>query len=80
MYDDFGLSLASPFDPFDPHYDAQPQRVRQYRLDKSTGVILPGQYSHGRVGLVFNTFNLFKVSKLILCSFTQAVRDKRLPL
>ena len=31
---------------------------------ESTGLKLPGQYTHGRDGLVFNTFNLFKIYSL----------------
>ena len=51
MYDDFDVShyQASPFDPFDVHYDAQRVRVRHYRLEESTGAILPGLYNHARI-------------------------------
>ena len=36
MYDDFAITHNLAFDPFDQQYDAEGQRVRQYRLDEST--------------------------------------------
>jgi hypothetical protein len=48
MYDYFDVSHYQA-SPFDVHYDAQRVRVKHYRLEESTGAILPGLYNHARI-------------------------------
>ena len=56
MRDDMDVThhYTSPFDPYDSHYDAQRQRIMNYRLEETTSRV------NGRVALVFNTLFNFK--------------------